>query len=249
MPPPGYESPHTAATSTTTPLLSMSALSEKELWYFTLPKHLPISSIKDTNPRHLLESNRAFSYHSADFEFVKVSQSRDVEMYILHPEPSGTAFKPLEVGLNRSFTVARCANAVIAGTLEPSRVLRDSQHLLYPKNSPRQPQELKLRYRPTGCGSDVPDAKSPQIAMEQRGFKTSEKSGRDHSRPGLHATANYEDSPMSEHRLEVRNLTDGSLASDQAKKKKKLHHGTSSENRVPRKDSQSSKPRKSKLNL
>ena len=178
---------------------------------------------------------------------MKESQQRIAEMHIFHPDPSGTSFEPLGMGVTRSFTVLRCASAVWPRAKESFNATQDSPHLLGLKIRPRQPQGLKPSYHPIGCGNDTLDAEALIAPVEQSGFKAPEKSGIDDSTAELRENIDRGNTTILERHPKVPDIAHDSLAFDQAKKRQKARRGTLSEDQTPTREVQHNKPRKRKF--
>ena len=223
-----------------------SALSGRELWHFTLPKSVPFSVIKDINRRYLLSGTEAFSYNSTSFKLLEQPQSRVVEMHIFHPEPNGSNFTPLNMGVSRSFTVSRCRNSERPEARKSSHATGNSPYLLQPKSRPQQPEGLRLRYFPIGCGDDGVNAETSIIPVEQSKFKFPAKIDMDHWTVELRETSNGGYTPMPERHSKIMTIAHDSLASDQPRKRQKKHHGAYLEDQVSVSKSQHSKPHRRK---
>ncbi|KAG9237867.1 DNA-directed RNA polymerase I subunit RPA34.5-domain-containing protein [Amylocarpus encephaloides] len=147
-PPPGFES-----TSITDPPeilreVKKAPSSGKQIWYFTAPAAVPISSIKDMSLLGIENGNVACSHNGDEYGFVQDQAEERKTTNVLIPNTSDDGYRAVSKPVDKVLHLTQIVKLPGAsGTNEPT------SKATIPAKKPVRPQPtgLKMRYLPLGC--------------------------------------------------------------------------------------------------
>lgn len=154
-PPAGFEKEKVDATPKVAHMFKKSSLEGKEVWYFTAPASLPISSIEQVSLRDARSSKAMVTHDGNEYGFIPDSADDKTYTKIMVPHGSGgyrIAVKPIDHVLRLQQVVK------LPGIHDSSSMTASLSNAAPQAKKPirQQPPGLKMRFRPIGFGDGEP---------------------------------------------------------------------------------------------
>ncbi|KAK2628980.1 hypothetical protein QTJ16_002083 [Diplocarpon rosae] len=145
-PPTGFVLAELQEESNASKLLESSSLEGKQIWYFTAPASVPISSIKEMSLSDAKDGKAILSYKNNDYGFTKDSIEDKTYTKIMVPSSSDKVYKSASKSINRVLHLRQ----IIRGptTENTSRATVPTKKLVR-----QQPKGLQMRFKPIGFGT------------------------------------------------------------------------------------------------
>ncbi|KAK0113721.1 hypothetical protein ONS95_013969 [Cadophora gregata] len=146
--PPGFDLASIDVTSRASQILSKSSLEGKQIWYFTAPASVPISSIEAMSLLDAKNGKPILTHDGDDYGFMKDSAEETAYTRILVPS-SDAGYKATSREIDQIFHLQQVAKDPT--TANPARATIPAR-----KPVRQQPRGLKMRFHPIGFGAAKP---------------------------------------------------------------------------------------------
>ncbi|PBP20835.1 hypothetical protein BUE80_DR008455 [Diplocarpon rosae] len=145
-PPTGFKIAEIEEESNASELLEKSSLEGKQIWYFTAPASIPISSIKEMSLSDAKDGKAILSYKDNDYGFTKDSIEDKAYTKIMVPSSSDKVYKYASKSINRVFHLRQIIR-------DPTT--ENTSKATVPAKKPvrQQPKGLQMRFKPIGFGT------------------------------------------------------------------------------------------------
>lgn len=226
-------------------LFSPSFLQRKQVWHIIAPASVPISSITEVRKQSVTDGSAVMSYKGAEYSLIEENQN--LHESVLLPFVEANSYKPSIIGVARTLRLQQIIHPGSKGSLSN---IADTERTPYRKPVPKQPEGLKMRYKPFGASESedsqsesLPDGtnQAPQFRVPQ-GVRTGspvKKRKRDELDVGT--TRNRDQIPKKARKSDLPTTsTVDRLESSSVKDKPKKHKSSHKDNDVRNKDRQSS---------
>ncbi|KUJ14701.1 uncharacterized protein LY89DRAFT_686368 [Mollisia scopiformis] len=152
-PPTGFETVSISDQSTASQILKKSNLREKQLWYFTAPASIPVSSIEQMSVADVDGGKTILSHDGTDYGFVQDPTGEKAYTTMFIPNSSEDAYLIASKSIDRVLHLQQTIN--IPGMNDADASLPLSSRATVPATKPvrQQPTGLKMRFRPIGFGA------------------------------------------------------------------------------------------------
>ncbi|KAG4437002.1 hypothetical protein IFR05_007506 [Cadophora sp. M221] len=147
-PPPGFDLASLDGTLKASQMLKKSSLEGKQIWYFTAPASVPISSIKAMSLLDAKNGKTVLIHEGNDYGFMKDSAEDTTYTRIMVPS-SDAGYKAASKSIDQVFHLQQIAQDPT--TTNPGRATIPAR-----KPVRQQPPGLKMRFHPIGFGADEP---------------------------------------------------------------------------------------------
>ena len=144
-------------------------------------------------------------------------------MHVFSSKPGEANFDPLGMKITRSFLASRHTNTLTSTAGEVARKVQSSPHGPPPKTRPQQPQGLKARYHPIGCGNDnLNEGTCADDETNNPRFKGLKRDGTNELASKRRGTVDDVTVHMPEGSSKAAGITDGLSAVEGRKKKRRI---------------------------
>ncbi|KAH6721272.1 DNA-directed RNA polymerase I subunit RPA34.5-domain-containing protein [Leptodontidium sp. MPI-SDFR-AT-0119] len=147
-PPPGFDLTSLDGTLKASQLLKESGLEGKQIWYFTAPASVPISSIKAMSLLDAKNGKTVLTHDGNDYGFMKDLAEDTTYTRIMVPS-SDVGYKAASKPIDQFFHLQQIAQD--PATANPGRATIPAK-----KPVRQQPRGLKMRFHPIGFGTAEP---------------------------------------------------------------------------------------------
>ncbi|KAH7369836.1 DNA-directed RNA polymerase I subunit RPA34.5-domain-containing protein [Rhexocercosporidium sp. MPI-PUGE-AT-0058] len=147
-PPPGFDLASPDGTLKASQMLKKSSLEGKQIWYFTAPASVPISSIKAMSLLDATNGKSVLTHDGNDYGFIKDSVEDTAYTRIMVPS-SDAGYKAASKSIDQVFHLQQIAQDPTAAN--PGRATIPAR-----KPVRQQPRGLKMRFHPIGFGAAGP---------------------------------------------------------------------------------------------
>jgi len=137
-------------------LFQPSNLSGKQIWYITAPADVPVS-IDKVDSNNLAEAKALISHEGQEYTLVNESSSSHSITSIMIPDREGYGTIPSTIA--KVMHVQQVARLPSRSSTSNIHVVQDGPDVEYrptPKRKREQPKGLRMRYKPSGFGVDIP---------------------------------------------------------------------------------------------
>ena len=194
-------------------LFQPSNLAGKQIWYITTPADVPIS-IDNVDLGKVAEAAPLISHEDKEYTLVNASTSSQSTSSIMLPNTQGYGVVRSRVTrVMHLQQIARLPSTPSTTNAQPVENTPDLEYRLVPKPKREQPKGLRMRYRPSGFGSDSPGT---------IGLGLSDDSDILYANESL--ASSFSHSIEESSKAKKRRERDGEEAQESATKKSKKHH-------------------------
>ncbi|KAI9052449.1 hypothetical protein LZ554_003794 [Drepanopeziza brunnea f. sp. 'monogermtubi'] len=143
--PEGFNPATVDETSNAATMLRGSNLAGKQIWYFTAPASVPISSLKEISLSDATNGKSVLSYKENDYGFMESAEDKTYTK-IMVPSSSHDGYKYASKSIDRVFQLHRIVR---------NPTTEDPFKATVPAKRPvrQQPRGMQMRFRPIGFGS------------------------------------------------------------------------------------------------
>ena len=197
-------------------LLSPLSLQTKQIWHITAPASVPISSIREVRKQSVTDGSVIMSYK--DVEYGLVGNNEETHESLLLPSTEENSYTRSSIGITRTLRLQQVIHPGSKGSLSNAA---DLVRATYTKPIPKQPEGLKMRYKPFGASEseDSDSGSLPEVTSQALHFRIPQ---------GLRAV-----SPVKKRKRENPDVEDGRSRDQSPKKARKgAIHTTSSINGI-----------------
>ncbi|KAL8946744.1 MAG: hypothetical protein Q9222_006902 [Ikaeria aurantiellina] len=188
-PPPGFEAAVIASTSLSSQqqdIFARANLEGKQIWHIMAPATVPIASIKEVPIKEFEAGESILSYKENDYGFLTESDASFDSKVLLLPFTEQNAYRSAGTGISKTLHVRQVVELPLQIPKSKFPVTGDTQvSSTHVQEVRRQPQGLRMRYRPFGDTSSSDESgSSPQFKMPPiRSAAHTTKAQRDQKRP------------------------------------------------------------------
>ncbi|TVY57269.1 hypothetical protein LSUE1_G008278 [Lachnellula suecica] len=152
QPPAGFESSSIQGTPQAAAAFKKSSLKGKEIWYFTAPASMPISSLKEMSLSAMKKGEKVCSYDNNDYGFIQDTVEDKTYTKIMVPNSSDDVYRTISKPIDQMLHLQRIVQVPGTNTAE------ESSKATVPAKKPVRPQPkgLKMRFLPIGFGEGKP---------------------------------------------------------------------------------------------
>ncbi|KAE9369521.1 hypothetical protein N431DRAFT_469423 [Stipitochalara longipes BDJ] len=151
-PPVGFEKASLDSTPKTGHIFNNLSLEGKQIWYFTAPASLPVSSIRQMSLRDAIDSKPIVNHKGHDYGFVRDSAEDKTYTKIMVPNGSDDGYRMAKSSVDQILHLQQVVQ--LPGVHVSNSVATSSSKATVPAMRPvrQQPPGLKMRFRPIGFG-------------------------------------------------------------------------------------------------
>ncbi|CAL3971847.1 hypothetical protein PZA11_005116 [Diplocarpon coronariae] len=145
-PPAGFKLSNLDEGSNVSRLLEKSSLEGKQIWYFTAPASIPISTIKEMSLSDAKDGKEILSYMGNSYGFRKDSTEGKTYTKIMVPSSSDDVYKCASESIDRVFHLQQIIR-------DPAIENTSKATIPAKKLVRKQPEGLRMRFKPIGFGA------------------------------------------------------------------------------------------------
>ncbi|KAG4416156.1 hypothetical protein IFR04_010675 [Cadophora malorum] len=226
QPPPGFDLVSLNGTSRASQMLKKSSLEGKQIWYFTAPASVPISSVKTMSLLDAKNGKPILTHEGDDYGFMTDSAEDTTYTRILVPG-SDAGYKATSKSIDHVFHLQQVARDPTAAN--PARATIPAK-----KPVRQQPRGLRMRFHPIGFGAAKPGTIGSSSSDEDTEDATPTTSRpvskpKKFVRPDEDSDEEMEDSPPLPLRPHPENNASASSPDGASRKEKKRKHSEGGE--------------------
>jgi len=174
--PPGFE----AVTISSQPasrqaeLFSPISLQGKQLWHITVPAGVSITSVTEVATQSVQDGSAILSYKGADYGLIAEPDDINTRERLLLPSAEDNKYKPSSLAITKTLHLQQLLGppGAIQGSGALSNFTASTDRLRREKPVPKQPEGLRMRYRPFGdTDSDTSSSDSATQQPQQAQFR------------------------------------------------------------------------------
>ncbi|PVH88007.1 hypothetical protein DL98DRAFT_224718 [Cadophora sp. DSE1049] len=226
QPPLGFDLASLDGTSRASQMLKKSSLEGKQIWYFTAPASVPISSIEAMSLLDAKNGKSILTHGGDDYGFMKDSAEDTTYTRIMVPG-SDTGYKAASKAIDHVFHLQQVAR-------DPTTANPVKATIPTKKPVRQQPRGLKMRFHPIGFGAAKPGTIGSSSSDEdmEDALSTSNRpvpKPKTFVRPDEDSDEDMEDGPPLPLRPHPENSASASSPDGTSKKEKKRKHSEGGE--------------------
>lgn len=174
--PPGFE----AVTISSQPasrqaeLFSPISLQGKQLWHITVPAGLSITSVTEVGTQSVQDGSAILSYKGADYGLITEQDNPNTHERLLLPSAEDNKYRTSNHAITKTLHLQQLIGPPSAthGPGALSNFTASTDRPRRQKPVPKQPEGLRMRYRPFGdTVNDTPSSESEVQRMQQAHFR------------------------------------------------------------------------------
>lgn len=174
--PPGFEAVTISSqpTSRQAELFSHISLQGKQLWHITVPAGVSITSVTEVATQSVQDGSAILSYKGADYGLIAEPDDINSRERLLLPSAEHNKYKPSSLAITKTLHLQQLLGPpnIIHGPGALSNFTASTNWLRRQKPVPKQPEGLRMRYRPFGdTDGDTSSSDSGTQRMQQAQFR------------------------------------------------------------------------------
>ncbi|KAI4111974.1 MAG: hypothetical protein LQ345_006635 [Seirophora villosa] len=163
-PPPGFQAATFTSSTKVQKLFTKEKLHDKQVWYITAPASIPIGSIKEVPIQKVTSGASIMSHQNADYGLITEADTNSTEKVLLIPSSEGNVYIQSGAKIEKTLNLQQIVGLPsTAKSSEASLNGVSSVPKSHIKSVRRQPEGLKMRYRPFGDESPSEDSDSSPL--------------------------------------------------------------------------------------
>ncbi|KAL9009360.1 MAG: hypothetical protein Q9173_005605 [Seirophora scorigena] len=163
-PPPGFQAATITSSTKVQKLFTKEKLHGKQIWYITAPAAIPIGSIKKVPIQKVTSGASIMSHQNADYGLITEADTNSTEKVLLIPSSEGNVYRMPGAKIEKTLNLQQIVSLPSTATSSEVSINGVSSvpksHI---KSVRRQPEGLKMRYRPFGDESPSEDSYSASL--------------------------------------------------------------------------------------
>jgi len=174
--PPGFEAVRIPSqpTSRQAEIFSPTSLQGKQLWHITVPAGVSITSVTEVATQSVQDGSAILSYKGADYGLIAELENSDTRERLLLPSAEENKYMPSSHVITKTFHLQQLSgpSSAVHGLGALSNFTASTDRPRYQKPVPKQPEGLRMRYRPFGdTDSDMSSSDSGNQRVQQPQFR------------------------------------------------------------------------------